>query len=66
MPKTKTCKTLMKRLVIRNSGSVKTGRVGMQHNALSAPPRRKRKPSTQELSSSKLRAVRHLLPHGGL
>jgi hypothetical protein len=56
----------MKRLIIRNSGSVKTGRVGMQHNALSAPKRRKHKPSTQALSHTKLRAVRHLLPYGGI
>jgi ribosomal protein L35 len=66
MPKIKTSKTTLKRLIIRNSGSVKTGRVGMQHNALSAPSARKRKASTQPLSHSKLRAVRHLIPYGGV
>lgn len=65
MPKIKTCKTLKKRAVIRNSGSVKVGRVGMQHNALAAPSQRKRKASTQPLDGTKMRAVRHLLPYGG-
>jgi ribosomal protein L35 len=65
VPKAKTCKTLSKRVVIRNSGSVKTGRVGMQHNALVAPAQRKRKASTQAVNETKLRAIRHLLPYGG-
>jgi ribosomal protein L35 len=64
--KTKTCKALAKRIVITNSGLMKMGRVGMQHNALSAPKRRKRKPSTLPLNSTKFRSVRHLLPNGGL
>jgi len=64
--KAKTCKALAKRIVITNSGLMKMGRVGMQHNALSAPKRRKRRASTLPLDSTKFKAVRHLLPNGGL
>jgi hypothetical protein len=38
----------------------------MRHGMLCAPARRKRKACTEPISATKLRAVKHLLPYGGI
>jgi ribosomal protein L35 len=66
LPKIKSSKTCAKRLVITGNGRVKFGKVGNQHNALAASKRRKAKTSMLKLDHSNLRAMRHLLPYGGI
>ena len=64
LPKIKSSKTAAKRFIITGNGRIKFGKVGNQHNALSASKRRKSKRSTLEISNTNVRSIRRLLPYG--
>lgn len=66
MNKAKTSKSVAKRVKVTSKGRLKVGRVGMRHNALSAPKRRAKQRTTVTLNSTMRRTVSRLLPYGGI